>query len=404
MARRSIGVVLSVAFGSLFAVGCASSGEDTESGDGALTPCNNPAAPQGSCPETVEQQRPICAQREAENGAFRDQDLDTGVVRWKCGDVTGVTNIDLGQEYCEFHAMQAGTIVDTAPRSEVKADQVECLFTAVYNDVKDDRGGPQTIAFGNKLNKALTEEPGNLKNAKGVTLPMALAAQDRDDKVIKPGPNPLSVMNGLFNARGAAVDLVQQCGDLAKQDANAKRINAADDSLKCKADGSGCVSARDVEACTLVTEAGAGWRNSDPIICSRAARGALCGADYSDAGTKFAKLDGFIMTDWKADLAQAVKLWTGASSEAPTPPQACRYATVDGKPYLHMMICTPSAAQVNNPKYEGRLEQMCSDTFGPSIAMTAPIGLVAKLGTDQPGFCAEFNKGAEALVSVASTN
>jgi hypothetical protein len=298
--------------------------------------------------------------------------------------------------------MQAGKIVDAVPKSQVKADQVECLFTVVYNDAKDDRGGSKTIAFGNKLNKSLTDEPGNLKNAKGVALPMALAAQDRDDKVIKPGPNPLSVMNGLFNARGAAVTLIQQCGDLAKQDANAKRINAADDSLKCGADGSGCVSARDVEACTMVNEAGAGWRNSDPIICSRAARGALCGADYSDAGTKFDKLDGFIMTDWKADLAQAVKLWTGASKDAPTPPQGCRYATVDGKPYLHMMICTPTTAQVNNPKYEGQLEQMCSDTFGPSIAMTAPVGLVAKLAKDQPGFCAEFNKGAQALVSLAS--
>ena len=36
----------------------------------------------------------------------------------------------------------------------------------------------------------------------------------------------------------------------------------------------------DVEACTLILGHGEGWRNSDPVICGRAARGAMCGAKY----------------------------------------------------------------------------------------------------------------------------
>jgi hypothetical protein len=377
MKSRRIGTLFSLAVGSLIVVGCASSGEDTASGDGALTPAN---------PATLDDQRALCDKREKENGAFRNSDLATGVVRWKCGDVQGVTKQDLGQEYCEFHAMQEGKVVDKTAKSGIKPAKVECLFTGVYGDVKGDPGSKQNQDYGAQLNKALTEEANNLKDAKGVQL-AAL------------GKNPLAVMNGPFNSRGAATQLLSDCHDAAGVAADAARVNAADDTVKCGADGSGCASARDIEACTLITNHGVGWRNSDPIICGRAARGALCGASYSALPPA---LDGFIMTDWKADLGQAVKLWTGASTQAPSAPDGCRYATVNGKPYLHMMICTPTQAQVTNPKYEGQLQQMCSDVFGPSIAMTAPVGLVTKLGKNDPGFCSDFSKGVQTLQSVAA--
>jgi hypothetical protein len=386
--RRSIGLCIVLTFGSLVAVGCASAEEDTDNADGYLTPCSNPNAPGNVCPKTVDDQRTVCAERVKENGAFRSQDLDVGVLRWKCGDVQGVTKQNLGQEYCEFHAMQDGKVVDKTAKSQIKPANVECLFTGVFADVKGDAGTKANTDFGAKLNKALTEEANNLKNAKGVQLQAV-------------GKNPLSVMNDSVNSRDAATTLLAACSASAVKPANASRINAADDTQKCGADGAGCASARDIEACTMVAEDdnGVGWRNSDPNICGRAARGALCGATFSPLPPA---LDGFLMTDWKADLGQAVKLWTGASKTAPSAPDGCRYATVDGKPYPHMMICTPTQSQVTNPKYEGQLQQMCSDVFGPSIAMTAPIGLVTKLGKDDSGFCGEFNKGARTLVSVAS--
>jgi hypothetical protein len=389
MIRRSIGFLGSLLVGSFVVVGCAGAGEDTDSADGALTPCTAPGATGATCPKTLDDQRAVCEKRVAENGAFRDKDIDVGVVRWKCGDVAGVTKTDLGQEYCEFHAIQDGSVVDKTAKNKLKPvstdHPVECLFTGVYGDVKGAPGSSKNKDFGNALNKALTDTDGNLKNAKGVTL----AAQ---------GNNPLSVMNGQFNSRGAATKLISDCSEAAADPDNKARVNKADDTEHCAADGSGCESARDVEACTLVTAAGVGWRNSDPIICGRAARGALCGTTYSALPNA---LDGFIMTDWKADLAQAVKLWSGKSNDAPDAPQNCRYATVNGKPYLHMMICTAPATAVNNPKYEGQLQQMCSDTFGPSIAMTAPIGLVAKTAPSDDKFCGEFDKGVAAIQSVA---
>jgi hypothetical protein len=383
MIRRSVGLLLSLAVGSLVVIGCSSGGDDVDSGTGALTPKD---------PATLDDQRALCKQREAENGAFRNQDIASGVVRWKCGDVAGVTKSDLGQEYCEFHAMQAGKVVDRTAHSAVaktlqddKNAQVECLFTGVYGDVKGEPGSKENQTFGAKLNKALTDEAGNLTDvAKGGNLAAT-------------GKNPLSVMNGPFNSRGAATTLLSDCQGAAQVQKDAARVNAADDTVKCAADGTGCESPRDVEACTLITGHGVGWRNSDPIICGRAARGALCGGEYDSLPDA---LDGFIMTDWKADLPTVAKVWAGKSTDKIPAPANCRYATVDGKQYLHLLICTPTAAQINNPKYDGQLQQMCSDTFGPSIAMTAPIGLVAKGVKDAPGFCSDFDKGNQALAGL----
>ena len=105
------------------------------------------------------------------------------------------------------------------------------------------------------------------------------------------------------------------------------------------------------------------------------------------------------MTDWQADLAQAVKFWSGKSDKAPSAPERCRYATVNGRPYLHIMICDPDDAVVTNPKFEGNLQFMCSETFGPRIAMTAPIGLVTTGAKKDPGFCAQFSAGVDAIQS-----
>jgi hypothetical protein len=369
-------VVIVGTFCGAWMIACTSSSDGVDVGEGNLTP---------AAPKNTDDQRKLCTDRVKENGAFRNADLSVGVIRWKCGDVRGVNGTDLGQEYCEFHAVQEGKVVDKAAKSGIKPAKVECLFTSVYRDVKGNAGGDPNQKYGAFLNEQLTEGANNLKDAKGVKLQSL-------------GDNPLSVMNGRFNTRDAATALLRDCTKATTT--NAARVNAASDEVICDADGSRCSSARDVEACTLIENNGVGWRNSDPVICGRAARGALCGASYAALP---GALDGFLMTDWKADLGQAVKLWTGQSSQAPGAPDNCRYATVNGKPYLHMMICTPTTTQVTNPKYEGQLQQMCSDVFGPQIAMTAPLGLVTTPGPDAAGFCTDFNKGVKTLQSVAAS-
>jgi hypothetical protein len=45
---------------------------------------------------------------------------------------------------------------------------------------------------------------------------------------------------------------------------------------------------------------------------------------------------------------------------------------------------------------------MWSKVFGPKIAMTAPVSLVAKLGKNNAGFCGEFHKGAKAIQAAAA--
>jgi hypothetical protein len=371
MSIRSL--IVSGFAGSLVLAGCAASGNDVAGDEGYLTPVN---------PKTVDDQRKVCVDRIKENGAFRTKDIDIGVVRWKCGDVQGVTGHDLGQEYCEFHAVQDGKVVDK-PSGGMKPDNVECVFTGVYNDVKGDPGSSANAAFGDKLNKALTEDDtNNLKNAKGVKLPAL-------------GSNPFTIMNAGANGRFAATTLLHDCTKAVTENKpNRDRVSAVKDG--CNADGTSC--AKDVEACTLIVGHGEGFRNSDPVICGRAARGALCGASYADLP---AALDGFIMTDWEADVGQAVAAFTGKSKTAPTAPARCRYATVDGKPYLHMLICTPDASEVRSAIVSGSVQKMCSDVFGPKIAMTAPLGLVAKLGSVKDPFCDEFNAGMTKLQSVA---
>lgn len=377
MILRSVILAGSVV-GVLLTVGCSTAEPDTDTEEGNLI------AP-GTRPTDEDAQRKTCELRVRENGALRDQDLAHGVVRWKCGDVAGVSGSDHGQEYCEFHAIQEGVVLDDAPKSKVKPAKIECVFSAVYGDVRTPKEGAEppkesTKEFGERLNRALTDEPGNLKDAKGKTLPN--------------GPrrgNPFSVMDFGANTRNAAEGLLADCGGLGPQ--NAEAINAASDEKECDAAGTQCSSKRDVEACTLIFGHGEGFRNSDPVICGRAARGSLCGGKYGELSV----LDGFLMTDWNADLMQAAQYELGKTDKAPSPPDGCRYATVDGKAYLHLLICTPTQAQVTNPKFEGHPQEMCNSVFGPKIAMTAPLGLVTTEAKGGDAFCDAFSSGVDAL-------
>lgn len=352
---------------SLLAVGCAST-DGSSGAEADLVP---------SSPSTLEEQRALCVDRVKENGAFRDRDVSLGLVRWKCGDVTGVNGADLGQEYCEFHAYQDGVVADRMAPSRVRANKIECMFTAVFRDVRPE--GPESEAFGLHLNEQVSDAPGNLMNAAGKR-------------------NAITVMSGPFNSREAATVLLRDCARVATE-YTGELITAASDETICSADGAGCYSPKDVEACISVAGAGVGWRNSDPIICGRAARATMCGATMSEVP---AALDGFFISDWEADLGKAVTMFTGRGTEPPTLPERCRYANVDGKPYLQMVICRPTTQDVDRYKNGAGLQQMCSDVFGPKLSMSVPLGLVTEPGRDDDPFCKQFNDGVRKLKSIAA--
>lgn len=326
---------------------------------------------------------------------FREIDLQEGVLRWNCGDVNGVTVPDLGQEYCEFHAVLNGRIVDRKVAKLKSTDVVECLFTSVFADAKGE--GEPTDAY-------------------EATLAPQIAAQLRNATKIDPAA---TVMQVGFNTREAATVLVDDCAGLGRREKNldadrqaacaiawtqttdeGKRAalekackgvdlskEAAFTKLKSlgvepKADDE---NERDVAACALVKSApngGVGWRNSDPSICARAARAARCGYDFAAIPEAFTGFE--------------LKGWTNRDAL----PVGCRYLEADEgegrKKSSHLVVCAASRADVDEYNRARKpLQMMCRDKFGTNLAMQAPLRALAKknpnaASKETPAFCAAF--------------
>ncbi len=148
----------------LAGVGCSAAqddgGDDEDAVTGAATPAQN---------DIVFEQVKTCDNLFKDRAAFRDVDLQQGVLRWKCGDVDGVSiskcedNLALlaaeekkgsvteerrnelsecgdgyGQEYCEYNAVSKGNIVNTPKNAKAlkDSDVVQCVFTSVQSDFK----------------------------------------------------------------------------------------------------------------------------------------------------------------------------------------------------------------------------------------------------------------------------
>src|SRR6476660_8804431 len=82
-------------------VGCSTASEDLDAAEGAATPAN---------PQTHHELALTCMRMLKRHETVRPIDMEQGVIRWGCGDVPGVTNDDLGQEYCEYQVVQSGAI------------------------------------------------------------------------------------------------------------------------------------------------------------------------------------------------------------------------------------------------------------------------------------------------------
>jgi hypothetical protein len=332
-------------------------------------------------PLTPFDQGRVCSNVLKARAGFREIDLAQGVLRWNCGDVNGVTVPDFGQEYCEFHAVLNGRVVDRIVARPGPNDVVECLFTSVFADAKGSEDATE------EYERELAEQ---------------IAPQLRNAQSLDPAA---TVMQVGFNSRDAATVLVDDCAglgrseqlDAQRQAACVVAWNAADAAKKaqleqaCKgvdlakpeafarAEALGVAprlddeDERDLAACILVKKApngGVGWRNSDPSICARAARAAACGYDFAaipDAVTGF-----------------ELKGWTNREAL----PVGCRYLEIDDgagkKASPHLVVCTANKADVDEYNRARKpLQMMCRDKFGINLALQAPLRALA---TKNPSF------------------
>ena len=358
-------------------------------------------------------QAAVCAKVFDRHKAIRDSDMKSGVLRWGCGDVPGVTGKDLGQEYCEYKAISNGKVATKT--TDIVGGKVQCLFSSVYADVKPPYGSPAVQAFGKNLAV-------KLKDATNLNLPKLTEA---DTTAL----GAASVMTVGFNTRGAATALVVDCARNASGGMNGKTLSATamTNALKDEARQAACFEAsqtlpakaaqfkaacqnkvladdkvwapiealgarvakpgdanyetqRDVSAC-LRSKASGGvtWRNSDPMICTRVTRAVTeCAVEFNGIPES---LDGFSFTGWTNKAL----------------PAQCRYAKVDGKDYAQLVICEASASEVSNlafkPAWKNDLTQFCRDRFAQDIVMEAPIRALQKAGKSEGAFCSNYNNG-----------
>ena len=365
-------------------IGCSSADTGAETGD------EQDVVPASA--KTLFDQAGVCENVFKRHAAIRDADMKDGLLRWGCGDVPGVTGADLGQEYCEYHASANGKLVTKA--TDLKAGgKLECIFTAVYADVKPSAGETQKYAK---------------------TLGDAMA--DKANLGVSADPS-LTVMKVGFNSRGAATALIHDCeanankapadegrqaacheawehetdakkksqlqtlcrGKNLSTDAAWKKVAALGAKVAVPGDAN-FDAQHDIAACLRTAAAkGVTWRNSDPMICTRISRATNeCKVDFAPLPDA---LDGFTFTGW-----------TNRSI-----PAGCRYAKVDGKDYAHLVICEAASSEIEdldtNPAWAGDLEQFCHDRFANDIVMQAPIRAIQKAGTQDGQFCSSYNSG-----------
>jgi hypothetical protein len=337
--------------------------------------------------ETLFDQARVCDAILKRHSTVRATDLKDGTIRWNCGDVAGVTDQDRGQEYCEYHAVAGGKVVQSV--SEVAAgSKVQCVFTGVYKDTS----GKDT-----KLKSAMA-----LKTNMGM----------------KPTETKIVRMEKGFNSRGAATALVTDCHDAYEQPLDEirqaacyqaslvggtkakklttlckgqdlsneerwKKVVALGAKVAVVGDAS-YESQRDIAGCLRTHVASpATWRNSDPMICGRVVRAkSECGCDYNAIPSA---VDGFTFTGWTNDQL----------------PTGCRYAKVDSLDYKHIVICEVSEGEYEdlqtNGDWNADLQGFCHGRFSTELVMKAPIRAIETAGTckQDAAFCKAYAGAAQ---------
>ena len=380
MVRRHLAMVAFVGIATMvWGAGCSSAqDENLGESEGAATPPN---------PSTLFDQADTCDRLFKRHAAVQQVDFEQGVIRWGAMDVPGVTEPNLGQEYCEYNAVQNGKIIKRATEIASDADpeaggKVSCVFTSVF-----------TGANQQNMLKAAMAAPENL----GV----AAAA------------NGIVQMQVGFNSRGAATQLFKDCARnatasnletrlrttavyqaFAKGGPNAARlreIGRGNLSVQSAWDEAKSLGAevvekghpdyelqQDITACMAVRGAGAPWRNSDPMICARVGRTAQdCSCRFNAVPNA---LMGVPLTGWVNDSI----------------PSSCRYVQVEGEDYPFVVICDLTAKEVEDVQvsatYSRSLQNFCRDKYAVDLVLKLPFRELQTANTCQAheGFCADY--------------
>jgi hypothetical protein len=374
MIRRHLAAAAFAVFSTtIIGVGCSSTKIEEVGSQEAMATPSDPGTPFGLAQS--------CGRLYKRHQSVRQADIQQGFIRWGCGDVAGVTDPDLGQEYCEYQAVQNGKIVRKS--SELTTGDVSCVFTAVFT------GAGEATAL-----KAAMADPANL----------GVAAQQ----------NGIVEMQKGFNSRGAATQLVSDCSRQPTATEATKRLrlaacaqafaaggpNAAQLEAKCKngnvsdaatwseiealgakiavAGDANFEEQRDMANCMNVRGNGVAWRNSDPMICGRVGRSAgECSCRF---GAVPNALKGFPFTGWVDDQL----------------PTGCRLAKVANADYPFVAICPVTDQEVSdiplNPKYVNSIANFCHDRFGVDLVMKLPLRALQQTGTcsTTAGFCKDY--------------
>ncbi len=376
--RHRLEVVGLVSVMWLVAFGCSSSND----GDGVL---EAEAVP--TTPSTEFDLAESCARIAKRHEIVRDVDVRTGLIRWACGDVPGVTDPDLGQEYCEYHPVQSGRVVNRA--SDLRPDAaLDCVFTTVFTGSR----------LASKLRSAMAA-------------PENLGTTPQSDAIVE--------MQRSFNTRSAATQLISDCqwdgastsafqGYLRMAACYEAYARGGDNAAELRRQCRGAVSIsdtkwtqlqglgarieapsaegyerqRDVAGCLAVRgRSSSPWRNSDAMICSRAARAAAdCSCDFNAVPSSVV---GIPMTGWSNDAL----------------PSGCRLARVDGEDYPLVVICRATAEDVADiplhAEHARSVQTFCHDRFGVDIVLKLPFRSLTSEGScaRDPGFCAEYMNG-----------
>lgn len=311
--------------------------------------------------------------------SVRPVDLEQGVIRWACGDVPGVTDTDLGQEYCEYQAVQGGRIKRKA--SDIDPSQpVSCVFTSIFLDASGQSSRlRQAMAAPENLGAAAGDD-GIVQMRKSFNTRSAATGLLRDCSTSSPVPSSKLRMAACYQAYAAggpnAERLKQLCSAASTiSDGNwteAERLGA-----KVRAPGDdGYENQRDIASCLGVRGNGVAWRNSDPMICSRTQR------TTSECGCRFGSVPssvvGFAFTGWVDDQI----------------PSSCRLAKVEGQAFPYIAICDLTQEEISdlplNPQYARNVGNFCHDRFGVDLVMKLPLRALATSCSSSPGFCSEY--------------
>ncbi|MBX3225676.1 MAG: hypothetical protein KIT84_31140 [Labilithrix sp.] len=347
------------------ASGCsAPAEEDLETAYGAATP----PSPSGNYALAES-----CSRLFKRHAAVHDVDLELGTIRWGVADVPGVTDPDLGQEYCEYKAVQAGKIIKKPSDMVAGAGKLSCVFTSVF---KDASGVDAKLLS----EMAKPENLGATSTASVVRMQFGFNTRGAATQLLADCSRAPAATTATTRARTAACFLeAAKGGPNAAQLTTICKANLNDASKWAEAQALG-VSVKeaghpeyepqqDIASCMAVTQGGASWRNSDPMICSRTSRAANeCSCKFQSVPSS---LNGFPLTGWVDDNI----------------PSSCRLAKVDNADYPFIAICDVTEQEVAdlplNPTYNRSVQTFCRDRFGVDLVMKLPLRALQRPSTCQ---------------------